>query len=767
MHEIISKELQLTLKRSYQEAKRRRHEFVTLEHLLYALSFDSIACEVLLHAGADVKSLSQRLKRFIDEDLKEIVLPEAAEPQYSLGCQQVLQLAIHHVQYSKQQEEVHGGNVLAALFRQEESYAVYFMREHGISRLDVLRYIEHGISQIEPDLQSGTHREADSKRQGTKASGRTLLRDPLALFCTNLNEKAKKQNIDPLIGRTKELERSLHILARRRKNNPVFVGDAGVGKTALVEGLAYKFAFGDVPPALAEREILSLDMAAILAGTRYRGEFEERLKAIIEAVRKRPELILFIDEIHTIVGAGAVSSGAMDASNIFKPSLANGELSCIGTTTYKEYRQIFEKDHALSRRFQKVEIHEPSSEESISILQGIQKHYEAYHGVRYSPGAIKAAVDLSVRYLTDRCLPDKAIDILDETGAKVKLRAGKGAVQEKEQQALEEAAPLKVSAKDVEDMLAAIAHIPKPRLRKNDKEQLQNLAENLKKYIYGQEHAIDQLVQAIQLSRSGLGDGRKPVGSFLFAGPTGVGKTELSRQLAAQLDIHFLRFDMSEYMEKHTLSRLIGSPPGYVGYDQGGQLTEAIHRQPHCVLLLDEIEKAHEDIFHILLQVMDYATLTDNNGRKSDFRNVILIMTSNTGAWDAMQNAIGFESDVHLGRSLKAVEKTFSPEFRNRLNAIIEFHKLDIEQVKLIVSRMLEDLALRLKSKDILLEADESALLYLAQKGFDPRFGARPVLRLIESEISHKLSKAILFGPLAKGGKVRIHVHKSKLLLDF
>ncbi len=778
MNDILSKELRLTLQRSYREAKKRQHEFITLEHLLYALTFDKTACNVLLHSGANIQKLGKRLKKFIDKDLNSIQGNEECEPQYTIGFQRVIQIAVAHNQSSHSGKQVNGSNIIAAIFREEESHSVYFLQEEGVSRLNVVRYLSHGVSQIDPTNPEDFDQTKSETIQKEVKPGIAVLER----FCVNLNKKVKAGKVDLLIGREHEIERTIHVLARRRKNNPIFVGDAGVGKTAIAEGLAAKIIAGKTPAILRNYEIYSLDMGSLLSGTRYRGEFEERLKAVMEALKKKPQAVLFIDEIHTIIGAGAVSGGALDASNILKPALTNGELSCIGTTTYKEYRSIFEKDHALSRRFQKIEVKEPSIEEAIQILQGLQKHYEEYHGVHYTTGAVRNAVELSARYINDRFLPDKAIDILDEVGAVVKLRKTattepsnkEEQVKSKQSQTKQKILPkipyIKIGSKDVEALVARIAQIPSQTIKASDKKTLASLEPDLKKTIYGQEEAITKIVQSIQLSRSGLQEEDKPVGSFLFCGPTGVGKTELSKQLAKHLGIPFIRFDMSEYMEKHTVSRLIGSPPGYVGFEQGGQLTEAIVRKPHCVLLLDEIEKAHEDLFHILLQVMDHATLTDNNGRKADFRNTILIMTTNTGAQDALQNTIGFGPDVHTDRSLKAIEKTFSPEFRNRLSAIIQFNRLSLEKLKPIVDRMIAELSQRLQTKKVKIELSQRALLYLCKKGFDPLYGARPIQRLIDKEISHILSTEILFGRLSQGNHmktVKIEERDKKLVFVY
>jgi ATP-dependent Clp protease ATP-binding subunit ClpA len=745
---LITEELEKTLKRAYDEAKTRKHEYVSLEHLLYALTFDRVASEALLQCGADLKALRQELKVFLQTHMP--VLNEEGDeldPQYTLGVQFILQLAAAQVQ-AAEKEQVDGGHVLAALFNEKESHAVYFLSKQNVTRFDVVRYISHRISKVDQDRPERETEEGEPTRPSRS-------KDPLSRFCVNLNEKARQGKIDPLIGRKVELERAVHILSRRRKNNPIFVGDAGVGKTAIVEGLALRIVRKEIPPSLESAEIYALDMGTLLAGTKFRGDFEERLKAVIQAVTAKKDHILFIDEIHTIIGAGAVSGGTLDASNLLKPALANGDIKCIGTTTYKDYRSIFEKDHALSRRFQKVEVNEPSLEESIQILKGLRKHYEDFHHVTYSPTALKAAVELSGKYITDRFLPDKAIDVMDESGAEVKLKSRKSG------------AAAVVTPKDVETMVSRIAKVPTHTVRVDDRKRLETLGADLKRFIYGQEDAIDRVVKAIQLSRAGLGEPDKPVGSFLFAGPTGVGKTEVARQLAQTLGIEFLRFDMSEYMEKHTVSRLIGSPPGYVGFDQGGQLTDAIHRHPHAVLLLDEIEKAHEDLYNILLQVMDYATLTDNNGRKSDFRQVILIMTTNTGARESMVKPVGFGQKEYEDRSLKAVEKAFSPEFRNRLTAIIQFQPLDLKIAEQIVVKMVSQLEERLKAKGINLVLEDSARKYLAEKGFDPKFGARPLRRLIETEISHVLSSEILFGKLAKGGKVVIKEGEGKLGFEY
>ncbi len=797
---LISEELENTLQRAVDRAKSSRHEFVAPEHLLFALTSDKVAADILHHCGADLDALRTAVDAFLENSMPSfpphVAGPDGGtpDPSYTLGCQLVLQLAASHVQ-SSGKEQIDGGNVLAALFRDEDSHAAYFLKKQGVLRLDVVRYISHKVSKIgSRHLPSeGGDGVGAGQREG---DGPRTVDDPLEEFCTNLNRKAAEGRLDPLIGRKSELERTVHILARRRKNNPVFVGDAGVGKTAIVEGLALRIHQGEVPEYLKDVTIHALDMGGLLAGTRYRGDFEERLKAVIDAIKAdRDRRILFVDEIHNIIGAGAVSGGAMDASNMLKPALASGEIKCIGTTTYKEYRQIFEKDHALSRRFQKIDVAEPSQDESIEILKGLQGRYEEFHGVAYAPAAIRACVELSAKHINDRYLPDKAIDVLDEAGAEVKLRTSRSAVEVAlASEATADAAPHeevasaggdvalveaaeagaatkrvpRVTSRDIENVVSRIAKVPTRSVKVDDRKRLETLGRDLKLTIYGQDDAVDQVVSSIQLARAGLGEPEKPIGSFLFAGPTGVGKTELAKQLAAALDIGFVRFDMSEYMEKHAVSRLIGSPPGYVGFDQGGQLTEAIHRTPHAVLLLDEIEKAHADIDNILLQIMDYATLTDNNGRKTDFRNVIVIMTTNTGAREGMANAIGFEQKADFtGKSDKAVEKAFAPEFRNRLTAVVQFRALGTEIAEQIVEKMVAELETRLKARGVHLTLEPTARSWIARKGYDAKYGARPMRRLIEAEISHKLSHEILFGRLAKGGDVVIKAGEEGLVFEF
>lgn len=735
---LITEELEKTLKRAMQEARQRQHEFATLEHLLFALTYDAIAGELLYQCGADLTKLRKDLEFFFQEHIPNFSGGVQADPQYTIGVQFVLQLAAAHVQ-SAGKSQVDGGHVLVALYREKESHAVYYLTQQKISRYDVVRRLSHPV--IKPD-QELVPVLSEEERQGPN--------ELLERYCVNLNEKARLGEIDPLIGRDHELDRVIHILARRRKNNPILVGDAGVGKTAIVEGLALGVVKKLVPAFLEKAVIYKLDMASLLAGTKFRGEFEERLKIVMKELTKRKDNILFIDEIHTIIGAGAVSGGTLDASNLLKPVLASGELRCMGTTTYQEYRNIFEKDAALSRRFQKIEIRQTTVDETFEILKGLKKRYEDFHQVYYAPATLKAAVDLSEKYLRDRFLPDKAIDVLDEAGAAGKIQSKKGIP--------------KILPKDIERLVSRMAKVPTKTVHLDDKKKLKTLSRDLKLLIYGQEEAIDKVAAAIQLSRSGLGDPEKPIGSFLFSGPTGVGKTEVAKQLAQVLGVEFTRFDMSEYMEKHTVSRLLGSPPGYVGFDQGGQLTEAIHRNPHAVLLLDEIEKAHEDLFNILLQVMDYATLTDNNGRKSDFRQVILIMTTNTGARESLVKPIGFKKADYEDVSLKEIEKKFSPEFRNRLTSIIPFNPLNIAIAEQIVEKIIAQLEERLKEKKISLILEVSARRYLAEKGFDVKYGARPIRRLIENEVGKKLSNEILFGSLIHGGEVAVEAGPEGLI---
>jgi len=745
---MLSTDLERTLNSAFKRARELRHEFITVEHLLLALTENDSAVDVLLSCGADMNSLSNQLTAFIDDNTPILDEGEERETTPTLGFQRVLQRAVFHVQ-SSGKEEVMGANVLVAIFGEQESHAVYLLGELDISRLDVLNYISHGISKSsdreeEYSADAETQIQDDSEREAK----------PLEKFAVNLNEQAKQGKIDPLIGRSKELERSMQILCRRRKNNPLLVGEAGVGKTAIAEGLAKKIVDGEVPEVLSQSTVYSLDMGALIAGTKYRGDFEKRLKGVLNQLDQESGAILFIDEIHTIIGAGAASGGVMDASNLIKPKLASGELKCMGSTTYQEYRGIFEKDRALARRFQKIEIPEPSVDETFKILRGLRKQFETFHQVKYSDKALKAAAELSARYINDRFLPDKAIDIIDEAGAAVKLKP----VNSRKKS---------ISLNDIETIVAKIARIPSKQVSLNDTQVLKNLERNLKLVVYGQDEAISTLSTSIKLSRSGLGDEEKPIGSFLLAGPTGVGKTEVTRQLATILGIELIRFDMSEYMERHTISRLIGAPPGYVGFDQGGLLTDAVLKAPHSVLLLDEIEKAHPDVFNILLQVMDHGTLTDANGRQVDFRNVIVVMTTNEGAAMVSRNSVGFTHQDHTSDGMEALKRLFTPEFRNRLDAIIQFAPLDERTLSSVVDKFIAQLESQLSQKKVDLIVDEAARSWIGKKGYDPQMGARPMARVLQEHIKRPLSEAILFGDLAKGGVVHVSVVDNELYLDY
>jgi ATP-dependent Clp protease ATP-binding subunit ClpA len=745
---MISKELEGTLNSALQEAKRRRHEYVSLEHLLYALLQDKDASGAILNCGGDIARLKKSLEEFFDSHLETLPRGLDQEPQQTIGFHRVLQRAVIHAQ-SAEKKEINGGNLLIAMYREPDSYAIYLLEEQGITRFDVVNFVSHGISKLaageEWPQSEEEHAEEDKPSQRVK---------PLEAYAVNLVDKARQGNIDPLIGRQDEIERTIHVLCRRRKNNPIYVGDPGVGKTAIAEGLALKISRGEVPEALKSAVVYSLDMGALLAGTKFRGDFEARLKGVLAGLKKQPNSILFIDEIHTIVGAGATSGGSMDASNILKPALASGELKCIGSTTYHDYKSYFERDRALARRFQKIEIPEPSIDEAYQILQGLKPHYEKHHGVHYSTAALHAAVGLSAKHINDRRLPDKAIDVIDEVGAAVKILP-----PDKRKKT--------IGAKDIEKIVAKIAKIPPRSVSTSDKEQLQNLDRDLKLTVFGQDAAIDTLTSTIRLSRSGLGHPEKPIGCFLFSGPTGVGKTEVAKQLAHIMGIEFIRFDMSEYMEKHTVSRLIGAPPGYVGFDQGGLLTDAINRNPYAVLLLDEIEKAHPDLFNILLQVMDHATLTDNNGKKADFRNIILIMTTNAGAREISGAPLGFGAQSNAGKGKEAIEKMFSPEFRNRLDAMIVFNSLSMEIIERVVDKFIIELDQQLNEKKVFLQLTAKARRWLAERGYDPSFGARPMARLIQNEIKRVLADEILFGNLANGGKVEVDENDGKLTFAY
>ena len=749
----ISREFEIALTLAIKEARQRRHEFLCLEHVLYALSFDEDVAEILRNCGGEVEQLQKDLVQFFEENIEALSEESDVDPQQTSGFQRVLQRAAMHVQ-SSGKDLVEGRNFLVALFREENSHALYFLQKQGISRLDVLNYISHGISKVQPDDEDDEP-AAQPEAEGVDDEDEPRpAKDPLKAFTADLVQRARDGEIDPLIGREVEVERTIHVLCRRRKNNPVYVGDSGVGKTAIADGLALQIANGEVPEVLKDARIYSLDMGSVLAGTKFRGQFEERLKAVLNALRKDPDAILFIDEIHTIVGAGATSGGSMDASNILKPALASGKLRCIGATTYHEYRSYFERDRALARRFQKIEIHEPSIEDAVKILEGLKSYYEDHHGVSYTPDALKAAAELSAKYINDRFLPDKAIDVIDEVGAAFKIKPSTD--EEKI-----------IGETDIEAVVAKIARIPPRSVSISDKDRLHRLDDDLKKVVFGQDPAIAVIVRAIRLARAGLGQPEKPVGSFLFSGPTGVGKTEVAKQLAQTLGLQFLRFDMSEYMEKHTVSRLIGAPPGYVGFDQGGLLTEAITRNPHSVLLLDEIEKAHPDLFNILLQVMDHATLTDNNGKKADFRHVILIMTSNAGAREMAATAIGFGEQSNEGKDQQAIEKLFSPEFRNRLDGVVHFQTLPPAAVERVVDKFMKELIDQLTEKNVRIALTDDARRYLAEKGYDKTFGARPMARLIQSEVKQVLADEILFGQLQNGGRVEIDLGEDGLVFRY
>ena len=739
---MLSKELEFTLNLAFREARDKRHEFITVEHLLLSLLDNPNALNALIACAANIERLRQDLKQFIEENTPRLQ-DNSRETQPTLGFQRVLQRAIFQAQASEQ-KEVNGANVLVSLFNEQESHAVYLLHQQNIARLDIVSYISHGVAQDPLE-----HQQDESVTDNINNSKQK--QNPLQLYALNLNDRARQGKIDPLIGRQQEILRTIQILCRRRKNNPLFVGEAGVGKTALAEGLAKKIVDGEVPEVLRDSVIFSLDMGALLAGTKYRGDFEKRLKAVLKQLQDIPHSILFIDEIHTIIGAGSTSGGVMDASNLIKPALSNGELRCIGSTTYQEYRGVFEKDHALARRFQKIDIAEPSAEETYKILLGLQSRFENHHGIKYTRQALRCAADLAYRYINDRHLPDKAIDVIDEAGANQRVVPPSRRKKT-------------IGVKEIEQIVSSIAKIPSKTVSTDDKQILKKLGRNLKLVIFGQDRAIDILEDAIKMSRAGIGREEKPIGSFLFSGPTGVGKTEVSRQLAYLLGIELIRFDMSEYMERHAVSRLIGAPPGYVGYEQGGLLTEAINKNPHAVLLLDEIEKAHPDIYNILLQIMDHGTLTDNNGRKADFRNVILIMTTNMGAQAMSRKSIGFTEQDHSTDAMQAIKQGFTPEFRNRLDAIVPFASLSRDTMIHVVNKFLVELETQLLDKKVELQVDDKARAWLAEKGYDKIMGARPMTRVIKEEIKKPLADALLFGELVGGGKVQISVHANKLV---
>ncbi|MCK5190315.1 MAG: ATP-dependent Clp protease ATP-binding subunit ClpA [Methylococcales bacterium] len=742
---MLSKELEITLNQAFTTAHSKRHEFITVEHLLLALLDNVAVIPVLKACGCDCMAIRGELTQFIDETVSLIPKNIHRETQPTLGFQRVLQRAVFHVQ-ATDKKEVTGANLFVALFSEQDSHAVYILNKYEVTRLDVVNYLAHGISKVDQDKEEAESTKTNTETPVTESTEAT----PLEKYATNLNEEAIQGKIDPLIGRDQEVERTIQVLCRRRKNNPLLVGESGVGKTAIAEGLAKRIVEEDVPDVLLGNTIYSLDLGSLVAGTKYRGDFEKRLKALVSQLKKQPESILFIDEIHTIIGAGSASGGVMDASNLIKPVLASGQLRCIGSTTYQEYRGIFEKDHALARRFQKIDVVEPSVEDTIKILTGLRSRFEEHHQLKYTKEALKLAAELSDRYITDRFLPDKAIDVIDEAGARQRL------FREDERKEV-------IDIPEIEEIIAKIARIPEKSVSSSDKDKLETLEKNLKMLVFGQDEAISELSSAIKLSRAGLRDSSKTIGSFLFAGPTGVGKTELSRQLAKVMGIELIRFDMSEYMERHTVSRLIGAPPGYVGFDQGGLLTEAVTKHPHAVLLLDELEKAHPDVFNLLLQVMDHGSLTDNNGRKADFRNIILIMTTNAGAEEGSRASIGFTHQDHSTDSLKIIEKNFSPEFRNRLDAIVQFKPLDITIVGSVVDKFIFELEHVLTEKNVTLSLESEARLWLAEHGCDPTMGARPMARLIQEKIKKPLANDLLFGKLATGGHVRIYVENKEL----
>jgi ATP-dependent Clp protease ATP-binding subunit ClpA len=734
---MLSSELEFCLNEAFQSARERRHEFMTVEHLLLALLDIPKVHEILKACNSNVGQLRRQLTEFIDEATPLMPPDEEGEVQPTLGFQRVLQRAVFHVQ-SSGKKEVTGSNVLVAIFSEKQSQAVYFLGLQDVTRLDVVNYISHGMPQL-PGETSEEEQEISLDPESDADS------TALEKYATNLNQQAIDGKIDPLIGRDIEIERTVQILCRRRKNNPLYVGDAGVGKTALAEGLARMIVEERVPEILLDATIYALDMGTLIAGTKYRGDFEKRLKAVIKEIREDPGAILFIDEIHTVIGAGAASGGVMDASNLIKPVLANGEIRCIGSTTYGEYRGVFEKDHALARRFQKIDVPEPSLEETIAILRGLKSRFEEHHGVSYDAEALEAAAELAAKHINDRRLPDKAIDVIDEAGAKLRLKPE----AERED---------RVTVKMIEDIVAKMARIPAKSVSASDKDVLRTLERDLKLTIFGQDTAIEALSSAIKMSRSGLNEEEKPIGSFLFAGPTGVGKTEVTRQLSMVMGVELIRFDMSEYMERHTVSRLIGAPPGYVGFDQGGLLTEAVTKNPHAVVLLDEIEKAHPEVFNLLLQVMDHGTLTDNNGRKADFRNVVLVMTTNAGAQEMSRASIGFTQQDHSTDAMAIIKKTFSPEFRNRLDAIIQFASLDSHSIARVVDKLVVELEGKLGSNNVTLELDDAARDWIAERGYDAKMGARPMARIIQEHIKRPLAEELLFGSLAEGGHVRIGV---------
>jgi ATP-dependent Clp protease ATP-binding subunit ClpA len=745
---MFSKDLELTIGQCYKEAREQRHEFMTVEHLLLALLENPSAAAVLRACNADIGKLGRDLRSIITETVPVLPPNDERDTQPTLGFQRVLQRAVYHVQ-SSGRKEVTGANVLVAIFGEKDSHAVYFLGQQEVSRLDVVNYISHGIAKL--GQESAQQHGGDAGREAE--GGEEPRGNPLTEFANNLNELARQGKIDPLIGRNEEVERTIQVLCRRRKNNPLYVGEAGVGKTALAEGLAKRIVEGNVPAVLKDSTIWALDLGALVAGTKYRGDFEKRLKAVIGQLKKEPGAILFIDEIHTIIGAGSASGGTMDASNLIKPMLASGEIRCIGSTTFQEFRGVFEKDRALARRFQKIDVVEPTIADSVEILKGLKTRFEEHHKVEYTNDALKAAVDLSVKHIADRLLPDKAIDVIDEAGARQRLLP-------------EDQRTGTVDVPEIEFIVARMARIPPKQVSVSDRDVLKNLDRNLKMVVFGQDGAIDALASAIKMARSGLGNPQKPIGCFLLAGPTGVGKTEVTRQLAMQLGIELVRFDMSEYMEAHSVSRLIGAPPGYVGFDQGGLLTEQIVKHPHCVLLLDEIEKAHPDVYNVLLQIMDRGALTDTNGREANFKNVIVVMTTNAGAQAAARRTIGFVEQNHATDAMEVIRRSFTPEFRNRLDAVIQFNALDFEHILRVVDKFLIELEMQLQEKHVSLNVDADARRWLAEHGFDPQMGARPMARVIQENVKRALADELLFGKLAGGGKVRLVVKDGKIAVE-